>query len=575
MQDTLSAMTDSSLLGPAQREADLARMADEHFDVVVIGGGSTGMGAALDAASRGLSVALTEQRDIASGTSSRSSKLIHGGLRYLEQFDFRLVREALRERGLLLTRLAPHLVRPVPFIYPFRQRVWERAYVTAGVTLYDTLAAAGSHPLPRQKQLSHEALMTAFPSLDPDVFVGGLRYYDAATDDARFVTALARTAAREGAAVATSVRAVGVVRDGDRVVGIDAVDLESGRKVTVRADVVINATGVWTDNVERLVEDPIRDVIASKGVHIVVPKHRIDASTGLITKTKNSVLFIIPFHEHWLIGTTDTPWSLDLAHPAACAGDIEYLLAQTNRLLAHPIDHDDIVGVYAGLRPLVNGSAGLTTQLSREHAITRPAPGMVSIAGGKFTTYRVMAKDVVDAALQGVHGELPESRTVDLPLVGAEGFADLWAARRAIAASRQMPLETIEHLLNRHGAYLSDLLLLIDEEPDLGERLDPDAPYLKAEIVWAAESEAALHIDDLLTRRTRLSIEVKDRGLAAAPEAARLVAPILGWDDATIARELEHYELRVAAEIQSNSQPNDHTADAARLGAPDVRTMGQ
>jgi glycerol-3-phosphate dehydrogenase len=566
-------MTDRSLLGPAQREASLARMADDHFDVVIIGGGSTGMGAALDAASRGLSVALIEQRDIASGTSSRSSKLIHGGLRYLEHLDFRLVREALSERGLLLTKLAPHLVQPVPFIYPFRHHVWERAYVTAGVTIYDALAATGKHPLPRQKQLSHRALLEAFPSLDADAFVGGLRYYDASADDARYVVALARTAAREGAAIATSVRAIGMLRDGDQVKGVEVVDLESGAEVVVRADVVINATGVWTDDVERFVEDPVRNVTASKGIHIVVPKDRIDATTGLITKTEKSVLFIIPFDEYWLIGTTDTPWNLDMAHPAASADDIDYLLEQANQLLADPLDRDDVTGVFAGLRPLVTGAAGPTTQLSREHAITRPAPGMLTIAGGKFTTYRVMAEDVVDAALQERGGGDPASRTADLPLVGSEGWADLWAGREAMAVSRGLPLATIEHLLLRHGSYSGRILDLVAARPDLGERLDPEAPYLKAEIVWAAESEGALHLDDLLTRRTRLSIEVKDRGLAAAPLAARLVAPVLGWDEAVIEREVQHYDLRVAAEIQSQTEPDDHTADAARLGAPDVRRM--
>ena len=568
-------MTDRSLLGPDQRAADLARMADERFDVAVIGGGSTGMGAALDAASRGLSVSLIEQRDIASGTSSRSSKLIHGGLRYLERFDFRLVREALSERGLLLTKLAPHLVYPVPFIYPFQHRVWERAYVSAGVAIYDALAATGPHPLPRQRQLSHQTLMEAFPALDPDAFVGGLRYYDASTDDARFVTALARTAAGEGAAIATSVRAVGIRRKGDRVTGIEAVDLETGRNLDIAADVVINATGVWTDNVERFVEDPVRDVTASKGIHIVVPRHRIDATTGLITKTKKSVLFIIPFHQHWLIGTTDTPWSLDLAHPAACTGDIDYLLRQANRLLADPLTRDDIIGVFAGLRPLVIGAAGPTAQLSREHAITRPAPGMVTIAGGKFTTYRVMAEDVVDAALKERGGAAPKSRTAELPLVGSEGWAELWASRERMAGGAGVPVATVEHLLRRHGSYTEHVLDLASDRPELAGRLDEGAPYLKAEIIWAAKAEGALHLDDLLTRRTRLSIEVKDRGLAAAEEAARLVAPILGWDEATIAREVEHYDLRVAAEIQSQTQPNDHTADAARLGAPDVRTMGR
>ena len=567
-------MIDRSQLGPSQRRTALDRLAGEHFDIAVIGGGSTGMGAALDAASRGLTVALVEQRDIASGTSSRSSKLIHGGLRYLEHLDFRLVREALRERALLLTKLAPHLVHAVPFVYPFRHRLWERSYVGAGVALYDGLAATASNPLPRQKQLSRRALLETMPGLDPDAFIGGLRYYDAGTDDARFVTALARTARREGAVIATSVRVVGIPRDGDRVAGLATVDLESGRELRVQANVVINATGVWTDRVEHLVEDHVRDVTASKGIHLVVPSNRIESTVGLITKTEQSVLFIVPFHGQWLIGTTDTPWELDLAHPAASAGDIDYVLGQVNQLLVRPLDRNDIVGVYAGLRPLVTGGKGPTTQLSREHAIDRPAPGMLTIAGGKFTTYRVMAKDVVDAAVRELGVAAAKSRTAGIPLVGAEDWADLWAGRGRLATDTGFPLPTIEHLLRRHGSNTAHLLDLIAIRPELAERLDPRAHYLKAEIVWAAESEGALHLDDVLARRTRLSIEVKDRGVKAAPEAARLLAPVLGWDEATVAREIEHYNARVSAELESQIQPDDHTADAARLGAPDVRTMG-
>ena len=246
-----------------------------------------------------------------------------------------------------------------------------------------------------------------------------------------------------------------------------------------------------------------------------------------------------------------------------------------NRLLRHPLDRGDIVGVFAGLRPLVKSGRGPTTQLSREHAISRPAPGMLTIAGGKFTTYRVMATDVVDSALRERGGARPKNRTSTLPLVGAERWRHLWASRAGMARDTGFPLPVVEHLLRRHGSYTQHLLDLIAVRPELGERLDPRTDYLKAEIVWAAESEGALHLDDILTRRTRLSIEVHDRGLRAAPEAARLVAPILGWDDAAVAREIEHYDARVAAEIESQDQPDDQTADAARLGAPDVRTMGR
>jgi glycerol-3-phosphate dehydrogenase len=535
-------------------------MASERFDVVVIGGGVTGCGAALDAASRGLSVALIEQRDLASGTSSRSSKLIHGGLRYLERFDFALVREALRERSRLLGELAPHLVWPVPFVYPLRHRVWERAYVGAGVTMYDAMAmAGGDNPLPRHRHLSRRGLLRTFPALERQRFVGGIRYFDAGTDDARFVVAVARTAAGLGAAIATSTRATGFATEGKRVSGVEARDMESGSSLTVRGRVVINATGVWTDDVERLAGERRPLVTASKGIHLVVPKDRIGADAGLITKTAESVLFVIPFHGHWLIGTTDTPWVLGKAHPAASQADIDYLLGQVNAVLSAPLDRRDVTGVFAGLRPLVTGDATSTAKLSREHSITRPAPGVVSIAGGKYTTYRVMAQDVVDEATSDFATPPPPTRTAEMPLHGAAAWETAGSGDHG------------EHLRRRHGSDAARIEALIAEHPDLGRRLVPDAPYLRAEVVWAVQQEAALHLDDVLTRRTRISIEVPDRGIAAAEVSADLMAPLLGWDDATVARELHHYRARVEAELESQEMPDDRTADAARMGAPDVR----
>lgn len=554
---------EATRLGPGRRRRDLERMAGERFDVVVIGGGVTGCGAALDAVSRGLTVALVEQRDLASGTSSRSSKLIHGGLRYLERLDFALVREALRERGLLLGTLAPHLVWPVSFVYPLRRRVWERAYVGAGLSLYDAMASLGTeNALPRHRHLTRRRLLAELPALHRERFVGGIRYHDAGTDDARFVVALARTAAGMGAAIATSTRATGFARSGRRVSGVDVRDLETGDELTVRGRVIVNATGVWSDDVERLAGDRRSHVTASKGIHLVVPRARIDASSGLITKTEQSVLFVIPFAEHWLIGTTDTPWSLDKAHPAASRADIDYLLGQVNHLLAEPIDRDDITGVFAGLRPLVSGDEASTARLSREHSITRPAPGLVTVAGGKYTTYRVMARDVIDEATSDFATQPPPSRTAEVPLHGAAGWETAGFGPHGA------------YLRRRFGGDASAVADLIAERPELAERLDPALPYLCAEVVWAVESEGALHLDDVLTRRTRASIEARDRGAAAAPTAAHLMAPLLGWDDAAVARELTHYRARVEAERQSQEMPDDHTADAARLGAPDVRTGG-
>ncbi len=565
-------MDDPSRLGPEQRRRALDRLADEPFDVVIVGGGITGAGCALDAASRGLRVALLEQRDLASGTSSRSSKLIHGGLRYLEQLDLHLVREALHERGLLL-RLAPHLVHPVPFVYPFRHRVWERAYVGAGVLLYDTLAAFGGNPLPRHRHLGRRGLLEEFAALAADRFAGGVRYFDAGTDDARFTLAVARTAASLGATIATSVRVTGFVRpEGRRIGGVAATDLESGRNLTVRSRVVISAAGVWTDAVERLAGDPRQDVTASKGIHLVVPRDRIPARSGLITRTEKSVLFVIPFGAYWLIGTTDTPWDLGLAHPAASRSDITYLLDHVNALLADPLTEEDVVGVYAGLRPLVRGDAASTVKLSREHVVARHAPGLVTIAGGKFTTYRVMAADAVDEAADDLAGRTPRSATATIPLLGAAGYGSRVAHTDRIAAESGLPTAQVRRLLDRYGDRIDDLLATIGEDPALAEPLPGGAGELGVEIRYAASHEGALHLDDVLTRRTRISIEVPDRGLAAAEPAAAIMAKVLGWDPATVARELEHYRARVAAERESNAMPDDRTADAARMGAPDVRT---
>ncbi|MHB8296075.1 MAG: glycerol-3-phosphate dehydrogenase/oxidase, partial [Acidimicrobiales bacterium] len=381
-------------LGPAQRREAMARLSDEMFDIVVVGGGITGTGAALDAATRGLNVALIEARDFAAGTSSRSSKLIHGGLRYLEMLDFGLVREALAERHLLLTRIAPHLVRPVPFLYPLRHPVWERLYVGAGLALYDVMG--GKQVVPRHRHLTRSQALALAPGLRRDALIGAVQYYDAQTDDARYTLAVARTAARHGAVVARSVRATGFLRAGTRVTGVRAVDQETGQELEVAARQVLNATGVWTDETQGMGEIRGRlHVRASKGVHLVVPRDRIACDTGLILRTDKSVLFVIPWEHHWIIGTTDTDWELGKAHPAANRTDIEYLLDHVNTILSTPITHQDVEGVYAGLRPLLYGEPESTSQLSRRHAVSEPVPGLVTVAGGKFTTYRVMAKDAV------------------------------------------------------------------------------------------------------------------------------------------------------------------------------------
>jgi glycerol-3-phosphate dehydrogenase len=574
MPDTIRA----DRLNPRQRHAALQRMASETFDVLVVGGGVTGAGSALDAVTRNLSVALVEARDWASGTSSRSSKLIHGGLRYLEQLNFPLVFEALRERSLLTRRLAPHLVRPVPFLFPLRHRGWERAYVGAGIALYDLMGAttSGGRALPRHRHLTRTGALALAPGLRPDSLIGAIQYYDGQVDDARHTLALVRTAAREGAAVASSARVLGLLREHGRVVGARLRDLESGEEIDVRARAVVAATGVWSDDVaEMLGGEPGSErlrVRASKGVHLVVPKDRIDLETGLILRTEKSVLFVIPWGGHWIVGTTDTDWDLDRAHPAASSRDIDYILGHVNRVLRRPLTADDVEGVYAGLRPLLAGESDETSHLSREHAVVRPAAGLVVVAGGKYTTYRVMAADAVDAAAREIGRPVPPSRTESVPLLGAEGYDAALRQRDSLAAIAGLPVETIDHLLGRYGALTRELVEEIHDCPALGRPLDGAPDYLEVEAVYAAREEGALHLDDLLTRRMRISVETWSRGVESAEPVARLVAPILHWSEADVAREVEHYLLRVDAECESQGMPDDLNADAARLGAPDVRT---
>ncbi|MGE9807040.1 glycerol-3-phosphate dehydrogenase/oxidase [Janibacter sp. G1551] len=561
---------------PTKLDADLrarawARLAEDSFDVLVIGGGVTGAGVALDAATRGLKVALVEQRDWASGTSSRSSKLFHGGVRYLEQLNFALVREALKERELMLTRIAPHLVKPVSFLYPLTHRVWERPYVTAGLTMYDQMGGARS--VPRTKQLSKRGVHKLAPALRADFHEGGLLYHDAQADDARHTMTVVRTAAAYGATVLSSAKVTGLEHAGERVVGARVMDVETGAEVTVDAAVVINCTGVWTDDIQRMAGGRGRfHVRASKGVHIVVARDRINSETGLILRTASSVLFCIPWGTHWIIGTTDTDWDLSRAHPAATKTDIDYLLAQVNEVLTTPLTHDDIQGVYAGLRPLLAGESEETSQLSREHAVARPQPGLISIAGGKYTTYRVMAADAVDTAREDLSPGVPDSVTEHIPLVGAEGYQALVNQLDTLARRHEMPVWRITHLLDRYGSMATDLLQLAAERPELREPLTGAEEYLAVEVVYAASHEGALHLTDVLTRRTRISIETPDRGTLAAPHAARLMGEVLGWDEATITREVESYRRRVEAELESQQMTEDEKADAMRTEVIDIRT---
>ena len=557
-------------LSPATRSRALREMGSgDPLDVLVVGGGVVGAGTALDAATRGLRVGLVEARDWAAGTSSRASKLIHGGLRYLEMLDFALVHEALRERGLMVQRLAPHLVRPVPFLYPLSHRVWERPYVGAGVFLYDTMSASGrvSRGMPRHRHLTKRRALKIAPALDPSSLVGAVQYFDAQVDDARHTMSLIRTAATYGAHVANRARVVRYLRDGERVTGAVVADQETGEEIEVPARQVVGATGVWTDETQALADASSVHVRASKGVHLLVPRERIDSTSGLILRTEKSVLFIIPWGRHWIVGTTDTDWDLDKDHPTATAADIDYLLDHANKVLADPLTKDDIEGVYAGLRPLLSGTSDQTAKLSREHLVGTPVPGLTVVAGGKYTTYRVMAKDAVDEAVLGLGDtDVPPSVTQDVPLIGADGFPALWNQRDALTRRTGLTRRRVTQLLRRYGTLMDEVLTLVADDPSLADPLPSSDAYLRAEVVYATTHEGARDVEDVLARRTRVSIESRDRGIESARVTATLMGGVLGWDAARITREAAAYVDHVEAERRAQEQWDDQTAVSVSTG---------
>ncbi|WP_375537577.1 glycerol-3-phosphate dehydrogenase/oxidase [Demequina sp. NBRC 110057] len=569
------------MLTPESRTAALAAMSgDEPLDVLVIGGGVTGAGVALDAVTRGLRTGIVEAQDWASGTSSRSSKLVHGGLRYLQMLDFRLVHEALTERDLLVTELAPHLVKPVSFLYPLENRVWERAYVGAGVALYDTLASVNGRrrrAMPIHRHLTRHGMAKKFPDLRHDAAIGAIRYWDAAVDDARLVLTLVRTAAQYGAMVANRTQVVELTHgESGAVNGAVVEDLESGQRHTIRARHVINATGVWTEDTEALAQgEGGLQVLASKGVHLVVPREKIRGDVGLILQTEKSVLFVIPWSRYWIIGTTDTPYEFDPTHPVATSEDIDYILAHANDVLADPLTRDDIIGTYAGLRPLLQPGTKEGTsssKVSREHTVASPAPGLTVVAGGKLTTYRVMAKDAVDFAIGPRAKGLP-SITDRIPLWGAEGLKAVRRQARALAQRHGWDKPMVEHLLHRYGAGIYDLIEAVEADPSLARPLEHAPAYLRAEIHFAATHEQVLHLEDVMMHRTRLVYEVADAGVAAADEIAAIIADVQGWDDARVAEEVASYRARVEADADAARQADDEAANRARAVAADIAPM--
>jgi glycerol-3-phosphate dehydrogenase len=529
----------------ADRASEVRRVADGEWDVIIVGGGIVGAGALLDAASRGLRAALLEQEDIAAGTSSRSSRLIHGGLRYLEQFHIGLVREALAERRRLL-QLAPHLVTLEPLLFPiYGIPFLHKAFYDAGLTLYDLLGAR--HDGGWHRRLSAASTLEVAPSLRKEGLRGGLLYHDGMEDDARFTLAVARTALASDArpAVLTRVRATGIRVDPTygSLQGLQACDVLTGSAFEVRTRAVVDATGVWAAEQDHPFASPSMRILPSRGAHLVVPRQRITASAGLTIRVPGKVVFLVPWPDHWLIGTTDAPFEGPADRPSADGWEVDRLLRTVNETLDVDLARSDIVGTFAGLRPLIAPSGGSTVKASREHRVTVEANGIVRIGGGKYTTYRLMARDVIDAALGREEARRSPSRTDEWRLVGAADRSQLdriVAELASIAAVAAAHPESAARLVARHGTEAPGVVAL-GGELDLLRALVPGRPFLEAEVAWAVRHELALSLDDVLARRLRLAPELPDRGAAIAPRVAAIMARDLGWGASRQALEVETY----------------------------------
>ena len=522
------------------RATALARLAGGTFDLLVVGGGVTGAGVALDAAARGLRVALVERCDFASGTSSRSSKLVHGGLRYLQQREYRLVYENLAERQRLLAN-APHLVTPLPFLIPLFGKpgavsaAVARGYRSA-LWLYD--ATGGVRIGRRHRRISRSEALEHLPTLDADLLAAAFVYYDAQADDARLTLALVRTAVLDHGVVAANYCPVtGMVKEAGRVAGAR---LSDGTEI--RAPVVVNATGVWVDSLRSMAEgrDP-GSIRPAKGVHLTIPRSLLPADIAAVLPVPGDrrSIFVVPWGDRVYLGTTDTDYAGDLDDPSVEPADIAYILAAVNQFVTRKITPAEVVGTWAGLRPLVrNDRSTRTADLSRRHRVLVSPTGLVTITGGKLTTYRKMAQDTVDEVGRSLGRRLGRSPTPTLKLRGAGDFDRF---RRKAPASLGLSPEHFAHLAGRYGTEARTVAAMVAAEPALAEPLVEGLPYLRAEAVYAARYEMAHTLDDVLSRRTRALLLDREATVAAAPATARLVAPEVGWDESEVSRQVEGF----------------------------------
>lgn len=559
------------MIGPGwfDRADALRRLADDGVDVLVVGGGVTGAGCALDAASRGLRTGLIERDDFASGTSSKSSKLVHGGLRYLQQGEVRLVYEALHERQRLL-RNAPHLVSVLPFLLPMFTgkggMLNSKLSRALGSAMWAYDLTGGLRIGKRHERISAEEAVAHMPTLRADRLAASYLYYDAQADDARLTLALARTAAIDhGAAVANGARLVGLDKDATGRVTAARVTAD-GRELTIRCRAVVNAGGVWADDVRALDEGTHPDSIRpAKGVHITVPWDLVRNDIAAVVPVpgdKRSV-FVVPWGDLTYIGTTDTDYSGPIDDAHCTATDVAYLLKAINGAITGTITEADVVGTWAGLRPLVKSvTSGHTADLSRRHQVAPSPSGVVSVTGGKLTTYREMAADAIDAVVATLPDDQPRrvrrSRTSRLPLRGATGYEAL----KAGADERTL------HLADRFGGEARTVLALIGRDPELGRTLVEGLPYLRAEAVYAARHEMARTVDDVLSRRTRARLLARDASEAAAADVGALLGAELGLTDDEVGAQVEDYRRLLAEERAANRAATD--ADVATDPVPEV-----
>lgn len=563
--------TTSGGLNPAQRAAGLRTAVSTEQDVVVIGGGVTGAGCALDAVTRGLRVVLVEAGDLALGTSSRSGKIFHGGLRYLEQYNFSLVAHAIAERDLQVRTLCPHLTQPEPFLYPLT-RHWERPYAGAGITLYDVFGLKG-RAVPKQRHFTRRGLVKHVPSIDPRVVTGGIQYYDVRMDDARHTMTVARSAAALGAHIITRAPVVDFLRAGPRITGVIVADELTGERHEIRAKVVVNAAGAWSSDLQQKAGVHSFDVQPSKGVHLLLRKSAIDSDTGILARASDSVIIARRWWDYWLVGTTDTPWDWERGTPVPEKQDIDYLLTELNRFLSRKVGPQDILGVYAGVRPLlkpVGDDSDATSALSRDHSIMPGPDGLVTIVGGKYTTYRLMAQDTLDGIVKsGVLGRhVPASLTRTTALIGAYGWAALRNRVPNLAADLNLTEPDVRRLLSRYGSLIRDVIAVGSADPSLTEPRPDWAGYLPAELLYAVTAEGALSLSDVMTRRTHLAIELPDGGRAAADDIARLIRPTLGWSEQETENQVASYLAEVDADRAALDAIRGQVPTPAQTGSP-------